>query len=76
METMLDRVISANTALDCSVANLRQSMDRVVTWLTSVEATAAKLSMNDLPSGRRSSYRTQGVATGEDQTSSRTLVKG
>ncbi|KAK1611691.1 hypothetical protein QYE76_035364 [Lolium multiflorum] len=74
METTLDRVISANTALDRSVADLRQSMERVATRLTSVEATAAKLSTNDQPSGRRSSHRTQGVGTGEDQTSGRTLV--
>ncbi|KAK1653459.1 hypothetical protein QYE76_071264 [Lolium multiflorum] len=73
METTLERVISANTALDRSVADLRQSMERVATRLTSVEATAAKLSTHEQPSGRRSSHRTQGVGTGEDQTSSRAL---
>jgi hypothetical protein len=76
MEMTLERVISANTALDRSVADLRQSMERVATRVTSVEATAAKLSTHEQPSGRRSSHRTQGVGTGEDQTSSRALVKG
>ncbi|KAK1642348.1 hypothetical protein QYE76_060153 [Lolium multiflorum] len=75
MEMTLERVISANTALDRSVADLRRSMERVATRLTSVEATAAKLSTYEQPSGRRSSHRTQGVGTGEDQTSSRALVK-
>jgi prefoldin subunit 5 len=76
METTLERVISANTALNRSVADLRQSMERVATRLTSVEATAATLSTHEQPSGRRSSHRTQGVGTGEDQTSSRALVRG
>ncbi|KAK1612104.1 hypothetical protein QYE76_035777 [Lolium multiflorum] len=74
MEVTLERVISANTALDRSVADLRQSMERVATRVTSVEATAAKLSTHEQPSGRRSSHRTQGVGTGEDQTSSRALI--
>ncbi|KAK1630811.1 hypothetical protein QYE76_005126 [Lolium multiflorum] len=74
MGTTLDRVLSTNTALDRSVADLRQSMERVVTRLTSVEAIAAKLSTNEQPSGRRSSHRIQGVGTGEDQTSGRTLI--
>ncbi|KAK1679361.1 hypothetical protein QYE76_040209 [Lolium multiflorum] len=73
MEMTLERVISANTALDRSVADLRRSMERVATRLSSVQATAAKLSTHEQPSGRRSSHRTQGVGTGEDQTSSRAL---
>ena len=51
-------------------------MERVAARLTSVEAVAAKLSTNEHPSGRRLAHRTQGVDTGEDLTSSRTLVRG
>ncbi|KAK1665226.1 hypothetical protein QYE76_053385 [Lolium multiflorum] len=85
MESTLDQVIQANTALDRSVSDLKQSMELVASRMTSMEKTAATLSTPghaDLctgsfrPSGHRQQNRHQGVGAGEERTSTRTLVRG
>lgn len=85
MESTPGRVIQANTALDRSVADLKQSMERVVSRVHIMERTAATLSTPEYadlcpgllrPDGHRSSNRHQGVSTEEDRTFSHTLVRG
>ena len=85
VETSLDRVIQANTALDQSVAELKHSMDSVAARISSIEKGVppsstpghADLCTGALrPQGHRRQSTHQGVAFREDQTSGRTLVRG
>ena len=85
VETSLDRVIQANTALDRSVAELKQSMDAVATRVSNIEKGApppltpghADLSPGSLqPQGHRIPLMNQGVNFREDRTSGLTLVRG
>jgi hypothetical protein len=85
METSLDRVIQANTTLNRSVFDLKLSMERVATRLTSVEITTAKLSSPEdtdrgpimfRPIEQHQANRNQGIGTEEDHTSSGALVRG
>jgi hypothetical protein len=85
VDNTLDRVIQANTALDLSVSDLKQSMELVATRLATVEKARTTLStpgtveldpVSLWTSGRRSSHQHQGVGTAEVQPSSHTLVRG
>ncbi|KAK1580093.1 hypothetical protein QYE76_072040 [Lolium multiflorum] len=85
VDNTLDRVIQANTALDLSVSDLKQSMELVATRLATMEKARTTLSTPGTveldpgslrPSGRRSSHQHQGVGTAEVQPSSHTLVRG
>ncbi|KAK1685027.1 hypothetical protein QYE76_045875 [Lolium multiflorum] len=85
VDITLDRVIQANTALDCSVIDLKQSMELVASRLDIMEKARTTLSTPgtiDLdpgslrPERRRQQHNHQGACTGEDRTSSRALVRG
>lgn len=75
VESTIDRVIQANIGLDRSVEELKQSMERVATRLTSMETTAAKLSTPESvdrdqgplrPEGHCPQHCFQGTSLGED----------
>ena len=83
VESSLTRVIQANTAMDQSVADLKQSMERVATRLSSMEKFVTTLSTPEhadlcpeklRPHGHRKQNQHQGVGSGEDRTSGHTLV--
>lgn len=85
VETTLDHVLQANTALDRSVEELKQSMSSVAKCITHLEAqtppgatpTPADLGTGMLrPHGHRLQPYPQGVGTGEVRTSGHALVRG
>jgi hypothetical protein len=76
-------VIQANTALDSSVDELKQSMELAAAWINCVDATTATLSSlghvdicmgSPRPKRHHPQNCNQGVGTGEDDTSG--LVRG
>jgi hypothetical protein len=85
VDNTLDRVIQANTALDLSVSDLKQSMELVATHLAKVEKAQTTLSIPGTveldpgplrSSGRCSSHQHQCVGTAEAHPSSHALVRG